>query len=396
MNVFAVISEYNPFHNGHAYMLTQLRKAGATHIVAIMGGPFLQRGEPALFSKQLRARCALLNGADLVLELPCIWATASAANFALGGVSVAAALGVVDALGFGSECGTVQPLIQLARTMDSSPYRAHIKAHLKQGKSYARAAHEAARMQGHPFSGLLSQPNNVLGVEYIRALHKISSTIQPITVKREGAQHDSFISSGNTASASLIRQALRKQDLSCLKFLPENCRPGILGEIEQGHMADIAYMERAVLYRLRSMSPADFAALPDVCEGLEHRIYQAVRKETSLTSIIDSIKTKRYTHARLRRIMLYAFLDIRTEMQKQPVPYLRVLGFNQKGTEILKKAKAAATLPIITKLTDSFSLLKPQQRSVLELDLKAADLHALAFENILACGQDFYLGPVRV
>ena len=396
MNVFAVISEYNPFHNGHAYMLAQLRKAGATHIVAIMGGPFLQRGEPALFSKQLRARCALLNGADLVLELPCIWATASAESFALGGVSVAAALGVVDALGFGSECGAIQPLALLARTMDNSPCRAHIKAHLKQGKSYARAVHEAIRMQGQPFSGLLSQPNNVLGIEYIRALNKVSSTIQPVTIKRKGAQHDSFISSGNMASASLIRQALERRDLSCLKFLPEDCRPWILQEIEQGHMAHIARMERAILYRLRSMSPTDFAALPDVCEGLEHRIYQAVRKETSLISMIGSMKTKRYTHARLRRIMLYAFLGIRAEMQKQPVPYLRVLGFNQKGAEVLKKSKTVATLPIITKLTDGFSRLTPQQRSVLELDLKASDLQALAFENICACGQDFYLGPVRV
>lgn len=398
MNVSAVISEFNPFHNGHRYLLAQLRTEGATHIVAIMGGAFLQRGEPALLTKQARAQCALLGGADLVLELPAVWATASAQRFAFGGVSIANALGCVDRLAFGSECGDILKLCAVADEIYSPGFSSKIKETLAHGKSYARAVSEAALCLPEELRVILRHPNNTLAIEYIRALRMLSSRIEPFTIKRAGARHDSTAPLGGIASASHLRELVRAhKEKTAFALMPDNCAAVAAQEIALGRFADMARMERAVLYRLRCMSRGELSLLPDVTEGLENRLYAAVQKGRSLDEIIFSVKTKRYTHARIRRIIMSAFLGITAEMQKQAQPpYLRVLGLNARGAQILKEAKKTAALPVITKITDSLPLLGENQKELLSLDIKAADCQSLAFETIPACGEDYTKSPVRL
>lgn len=398
MNVFAVISEFNPFHNGHRCLLTRLRAEGATHIVAIMGGAFLQRGEPALLTKQARAQCALLGGADLVLELPAIWATASAQRFAFGGVSLAHALGCVDKLAFGSECGNLLKLCAVADEIYSPGFSLKIKENLAHGKSYARAVSEASLSLPDGLRGILRHPNNTLAIEYIHAMRTLSTDMEPFTVKRVGARHDSAGPEDGIASASHLRELIReRREEDAFALMPECCASVVKKEIECGRFADTVRLERAVLYRLRCMSRADFSMLPDVTEGLENRLYTAVRQGRSLDEVISGVKTKRYTHARIRRIIMSAFLGITAQMQNQAQPpYLRVLGLNANGAQLLKEAKKTASLPVITKITDSLPLLGPNQTELLSLDTRAADCQSLAFENIPPCGEDYTKSPVRL
>lgn len=396
MKVFAVISEFNPFHNGHRYLFEQLRLFGATHIVAIMSGSFVQRGEPAILSKYIRAKCALLGGADLVLELPVVWASASAQRFAVGGVSLADALGCVDTLAFGSECGDIKKLCAAEREIHGGAFSKEIKENLAQGKSYARAVSEASRHTNPELESILRHPNNTLGIEYIHALHTLSSHVVPFTVRRTGAEHDSGQASGNIASASHIRRLILDKDGSAFAYMPENCMAPLREEIANDRISDLKYLERAVLYRLRSMEREDFLKLPDVTEGLENRIYSAVRRNTTLSNIIMDVKTKRYTYARIRRIIMSAFLGITSGLHNAPVPYLRVLGLSSAGAQVLKQAKEKAKLPVIMKTTDSLSKLNGGQKNILALDLRATDLQALSFRNIVACGEDYYTSPVRI
>ena len=393
MKVFAVISEFNPFHNGHRYLFEQLRLSGATHIVAIMSGSFVQRGEPAVLSKYTRAKCALLGGADLVLELPVVWASSSAQRFALGGASLADALGCVDTLAFGSECGDAAKLCAAERLIHGGSFSKEIKENLTQGKSYARAVCEASADASPELESILRHPNNTLGIEYIHALLTLGSSIRPFTVRRTGAAHDSGKTSGNIASASHIRRLILEKDDSAFAFMPECCIEPVREDIANGRVSDINRLERAILYRLRCMQRNDFQKLPDVTEGLENRIYGAVRQYTALSDIIMGVKTKRYTYARIRRIMINAFLGISSDFLDMPVPYLRVLGLGEVGAQVLKKAKETAKLPVIIKTTDSQSKLNGGQKDIFALDLRAADLQALSFLNVAPCGEDYYPSP---
>lgn len=396
MKVFAVISEFNPFHNGHRYLFEQLRLSGATHIAAIMSGSFVQRGEPAVLSKYTRAKCALLGGADLVVELPAVWASSSAQSFAFGGASLADALGCVDTLAFGSECGDTLKLSAAERLIHGGSCSKEIKEKLAQGKSYARAVCEASAAAAPELESILRHPNNTLGIEYIHALETLSSNIRPFTVRRSGVAHDSGKTSGNIASASHIRRLLLEKDNKAFAFMPECCIAPVREEIANGRVSDINRLERAILYQLRCMEREDFLNLPDVTEGLENRIYDAVRQHTTLSDIIMGVKTKRYTYARIRRIIINAFLGISSEYQDLPVPYLRILGLGEGGAQILKKAKETAKLPVVIKTTDSLSRLNGGQKDILALDLRATDLQALSFLNIASCGEDYYTSPVRV
>ena len=314
--VAAVICEYNPFHAGHAYHLAKTRSLGATHIVAIMSGSFVQRGEPAMFSKWSRAKCALDGGADLVLELPLPWCMSSAESFARGGVALAHGLGCVDLLSFGSELGEISPLLQAAEAAISPLIQEKIRLLLSEGFSYPSAREKAIEDQfGSDVSRLFQEPNNILAIEYCKALTLLSSPIQPITISRAGASHDAAEpsrGSGGFASASYLRARLLRKDYDGVKsFIPESVLTILLEEIQTGRApCSLTALERPILAALRNLSPEELAKLPDVSEGLEYRIASAVRKTTSLYQLFAEIKTKRYTHARIRRIIVSAFLQM--------------------------------------------------------------------------------------
>ena len=398
--VAAVICEYNPFHAGHAYHLAQTRSLGATHIVAIMSGSFVQRGEPAMFSKWSRAKCALACGADLVLELPLPWCMSSAEGFARGGVALAHGLGCVDLLSFGSELGETSPLLQAAEAAVSPLIQEKIRLLLSEGFSYPSAREKAIEAQfGSDISRLFQEPNNILAIEYCKALTLLSSPIQPITISRAGASHDAaepLRGSGGFASASYLRARLLRKDYDGVKsFIPESVLTILLEEIQTGRApCSLTALERPILAALRNLSPEELAKLPDVSEGLEYRIASAVRKTTSLDQLFAEIKTKRYTHARIRRIIVSAFLQMACDYNSPTPPYLRVLGWNDKGTEILRTARRTASLPIVMRGGD-LKKLAEGALTIAQLGSRAEDLYSLSSPEIQPCGLDFTSSAAR-
>ena len=389
--ICGMITEFNPFHAGHRALIEAARLHGATHIVAVMSGSFVQRGEPAAFSKWARAEMALNCGVDLVVDLPLPWALSGAENFAFGGVSLLESLGCVDLIAFGSECGDAALLEETARSILSPAMQASLRARLQTGCTFAKARQEAVReLFGNRMAELLSSPNNILGIEYCKSLQTLGSAIRPFTIRRRGAAHDSAgqIEDGQAPSSSQIRAALRGGGLPD-SLMPEKARDIALREIAAGYApSNPALWERAVLSRLRRMTEAEFSRLPDLSEGLEHRLYEASRSAGSLEALFDSIKTKRYPHARIRRLAYSAYLGIfRDELPDKP-PYLHVLGFTAQGREILKCAKISTKVPIITNFSDSLSLDKPS-RHVIELESMASDLYSLSLPCIRPCGLEW-------
>ncbi len=385
---YGIVAEFNPFHNGHKYIVDSLKQNGENTITAVMSGSFVQRGECACVSPYARTEMALKNGVDLVVSIPVVYATASAERFAGAGIDVLCALGVIDGLGFGSETGDGALLRKCADALLSTGIDEYISKFLFQGLSFPQAREKAvAELFGSELSSVLSNPNDILGVEYIKALLKNNSSIKVAPVKRIGAAHDSNESSSGICSATMVRNLLANNQ-DAYGFLPEaTCN--ILNDcISKGKApADYKKIEGAILYKLRLMTPEDFLLLPDVSEGLEHRIYSAVRSSVSLNEILEKIKTKRYTHSRLRRIILCAFLGITKEDINVPVPYIRVLGFNEKGAMLLKEAKEKASLPIVTKSSDIKNLNSSAQRTF-ELECIARDLFSLSLPEPDVCGKE--------
>lgn len=393
MQVCGIISEYNPFHFGHAALIQQARKAGATHVAAIMTGNYVQRGEPALLSKWARTKQALSCGVDLVVELPLPWAVAGAEKFALGGVALANALGV-DWLGFGSECGDVQALTKAANALLDPGLQAEIRRELQEGITYARARMNAVEsLFGTKTACLLNEPNNILGIEYIKALNQLNAKAIPFTIRRVGAAHDEQNSDSPIASASKIRNTVLSKGNYC-ELLPPSSAEILKEEIEAGRApVSLLCMERAILAKLRTMEKSEYASLPDLSEGLENRLFQAVKNASTLEEVFLLTKSKRYTHARIRRIVLSAFLGVTSGMNQGTPPYLRVLGMNNRGTEILRRAKNVKKLPIISHSSDIL-LLDNRAKNVIELENRATDLYALCMPESAPCGLDRTTGII--
>ncbi len=386
MRANGVICEYNPFHKGHKYLLDEIKKDNGNPIVAVMSGSFTQRGDVAILSKFERTKQALNCGADLVIELPTPFALSSAEKFAYGGCETLKALGLVDKIFFGSECGNSDEIITAAKATKDERVLSLLREYMGKGEYYPLALEKAVReIFGDEIAEIISSPNNTLGVEYTKQV--LQSDIEIKTVKRIGEAHDSESDESDFVSASLIRKRVYEgEDVS--KYLPY--------EISFENPAFFEYGERAILQKLRSLSPEDFEKLPDVSEGLHNRIYDAVRKENTLENILNTVKTKRYTMARLRRILTCAMLDITKELQSQPVSYIRVLGFNSNGETLLKELKARAKLPIIINVARDILSLDEQTKRLFEIDIKATDLRTVFEKNPTPCGLDFSQGLVKI
>ena len=305
--ILGIICEFNPLHDGHKHLINSV-KGENDCVICAMSGNFVQRGEFAVYDKFERARAAVDAGADLVIEIPTLCSTLSAQGFARAGVKILEATGVCDGIAFGAECSDIEELKCIANKIKEK--NEEIKAELDKGISYPKARQNAIN------SPILEGANNILAIEYI------SYTSLPCTaVQRIGLGHDS---KDKRYSSSEIRKHLPLDEICSIK----NC-------------------EKAVLYKLRTMSEEDFLRIDDVSEGLENRIVSAVKSAKSLEELYDTVKTKRYTHSRIRRIILRAYLGITSDMQKEP-PYLRILAFSEKGANILSQMKKSASLPIIS------------------------------------------------
>ncbi|MBO5976753.1 MAG: nucleotidyltransferase family protein [Oscillospiraceae bacterium] len=379
MNIFGIISEYNPFHMGHKHHIDQTRAllGEDSGVICVMSGNFVQRGEAAAFTKNARAECAIRGGADLVLELPLPWAISSAEGFARGAVGILDACGVVSHISFGSESGNVDVLDDIAKLLLAPELDAIIRDNLSEGVSYASARQMAAEKLAGKALPEMKSPNNILGIEYIKALYDLRSAIKPVTIPRIGAGHDQS-GGGDYPSASELRKRLGRGE-SVLSNMPAECTRVLEREMHNGRGPVMGgSLDTAIISRLRMLPSETYEALPDGGEGLGLRLCRAAKTEVSVDAVIAAAATKRYALSRLRRMIMCASLGIKSGAGDGLPPYIRVLAANEKGCAILKKMKEKASLPVITKPAEINSLDR-EAKECFALESSATDLFVLGF-----------------
>lgn len=374
MNVCGVVAEYNPFHNGHAYQLSKAREMGATHVVSVMSGNFTQRGEAAIIDKFIRADIAVKNGADLVIELPVAYSLSSAEIFARGAVHLLSSLGCTKSISFGCECDDVSLLKKAARLSESISDSDRLRELMKEGISYPAALQSIADESAPDLSEVFRTPNNVLAVEYIKQLDKLDGDFDILPVKRFGTAHDSGDTAGDIASASYIRNAVRMHE-NPSEFVPAEC----MKALDKKKISE-EKLKELILYKVRTMSRDEIGVLPDVSAELEGRIYAASRTSSSYDELVENIRTKRYTLARISRILCCAAIGIKRDDLAVNPPYIRVLALNRRGAEILKASKNTAVLPIDTSLS-RLSKINTECKNTAELECTASDIYALCSDE---------------
>lgn len=412
MKVLGIVAEYNPFHNGHLYHLEEsVRITGASHTVAVMSGNFMQRGEPSIVNKWARAETALKSGVDLVLELPVVYACSSAETFAIGAIGILDRIGAVDCLCFGSETGELNPLQQVSDILLHEPesLKAHLKNYLSKGVNFPVARALALEKYMGPSASnihrLLKAPNNILAIEYLKALKRLQSTIIPYTIKRHAAGYHSSRIRRSIASASAIRSHLLKvknKPELMERIMPDTTLDVLNREFAAGRGPIHTDLFSAIIISdIRRLGTQRLKGFPEVTEGLENRIWKAARKSTSISAMINQAKTKRYTHTRLKRVSVYIMLDMYknlvAKLKHSNYPsYARVLGLNKKGREILKRANTLSKAPIITKTSNHSFEKDTLLLEILEKDILATDLYVLGYPNAdhAFAGQDFVTSPL--
>lgn len=379
MSVCGIIAEFNPLHTGHKYLIDKAKEYGP--VVCAISSNFVQRGDCAIFEKRIRAKSALVCGADIVVEMPVLWSMSTAQNFALCGVAQLMQMGC-DKIIFGSESGDIDALRNCAEILLSKEYEQTIKEKLKSGKTFASIRQETAESLGAP-KGILATANNNLAIEYIIAGKKLGFSGEFLTVKRQGAMHDTK-DIGEFVSASLIREKLQFGEYVFAKeFVPKELHCFI----EKDNISDIKNIEKAVLAVLRTKQKDDFKSLPDISEGIENKLFSAVNLAESLDVLYNEIKVKRYTLSRIRRLVLSAFLGIDNEFFLKKPPYVRVLGFSKTGEKHLKNV--AKDSKRIVLCVSEIEKLGSDAQKVFEYECKATDLYALSLPKALPCGLEY-------
>ena len=397
MRIFSVVAEFNPFHNGHKYLVENARLMGADCVAAVMSGSFVQRGGCAVMNKFARAKAAVLGGVDIVFELPSVFAVSAAEYFAFGGIRTLDVCGCVSDIVFGSECGDIGVLLAAANAVENSErINADIKTHIQAGVSYPRAVYAAAGSADPNVQNALRSPNDTLAVEYLRSLGRLKSTITPHCVRREGAAHDSSDTEGQFASASHIRKMISEGNNDRRRFMPESTAEIVEDELStQRCPGSLSNNERGVLTVLRSMDAERLCGLPEVSEGIENRIVEAAKKSTSIDELIEMIKCKRYTYARINRIITNACLGTQADLVHGDVGYIRVLAFNSTGREMLRMMKKTAKRPVLLTARD-FGKLTGEARRMLMHDIQASDMYALCTPRISPCSSDYYTSALYI
>ena len=392
--VLGIIAEYNPFHNGHLYHLEKSKKeTGCTYTVAIISGNFTQRGSTSLVDKWSKAETAIKCGIDLVIELPVLYAVSSAENFAEGAIKILDSLKVVDYVSFGSETDSIELLDKCADILYNEPkeYKSLLSHELQKGISYPKARENALMIYLNnikKFSNTLSSPNNILGIEYLKALKKFKSNIKPISIPRYEVGYNDLGYTGNFASSTAIRNMIKNNGFQILQNLMPDCSySNLIQNIKNGHVIpDISVFEKEIIYTLRKMDISQIAQLPDVSEGLEFAIKNTANSCNSITEFLNIIKCKRYTSTRLQRILLYTLLDITKKdmiISRKIQPYVRVLGLNNRGKFLISEiAKANPKLEIITsvkRFSDNNS--NKNLKIMLDKDIWATNVYTIGYEH---------------
>lgn len=413
--VLGIIAEYNPFHNGHLYHLKASKKlTAADYTVAIISGNFTQRGSTSIVDKWSKTKMALENGIDLVIELPVLYSISSAENFADGAIKILNSLGIVDYLSFGAETSDISILNNIANILYSEPeeYKKLLSIELEKGLSFPKARENALLdyiknsddivpenriIDFEKYSKVLSSPNNILGIEYLKALKKYKSSIKPVCISRFKAKYNSSNFSENIASATAIRELIKNKNFDTIKtVIPLESSSVLMDCINSGCVVpDLNRFEKEIIYTLRKMTIEEIANIPDVSEGLEFSIKKAANSCNNINEFLDIVKSKRYTITRLQRILLYTLLSISKEnmqlSKKVEKPYIRVLGFNDNGkklvSEIATKNPELKLITSVKKFVDSNS--NKDLQIIFDKDVLATDMYSLAFENNSLANLDF-------
>ncbi len=389
--VLGIVAEYNPFHNGHLYHLLKSKEITKDdYVVAVMGGNFTQRGESSIVDKWTKAEMAMAGGIDLVIELPALYSTSSAENFADGAIKILDSLKVVDHLSFGSECSELNKLNIIANVLYEEPkdFKTILAEELAKGVSFPKAREKAVvgYLKDVSFGNILSEPNNILGIEYLKSLKKHRSKIKPVLVPRKASGHLNLDYTGTISSASAIRNMIKTGHTKNLKdALTPSSYTILKEEIQQGHfIRDFLEFEKIIFYYLRTMDTESIKKLADVSEGLENALKKAALSCNRIDELVAMVSSKRYTGTRIQRILLYVLLHItqkEMDISKKIMPYVRVLGFNDKGKQILSKITVKnPDLKIVTsvkKFLDENSNKNLQM--LMEKDILATNVYTLGY-----------------
>ena len=394
MKICGIVAEYNPFHNGHLYHIEKTKEqTGCDAVVSVMSGNFIQRGLPALFDKWTRTKMAIESGVDLVIELPTYYATASAEYFAQGSISLLDGLGVIDTLSFGNSCSDIKILKRIANVLYLEPdgYKKELQREIKKGISYPIARSNALKtflkkeFDDKILSNILLDSNNILGIEYLKALLYCNSSITPFSIERKGGSYNSVHIDGNICSATGIREMLYNNQLEQTReVMPESSLSIMNKEILNGKSPMfINHFEKEILYELRKSSLTDLANIADVSEGLENVMKRASSECTNIDDLIEVIKSKRYTRTRIQRILIHALLGItktESEAYKHNPQYIKVLGFTKTGEKILSKISNNSNLPIITSTNKFLKTANETSKKMLEKDILATNIYTLGYQ----------------
>ena len=383
MRIVGLIAEYNPFHNGHKYHIEKAKElANADYAIVVMSGNFVQRGAPAIMPKHLRAEAALKCGADLVIELPLCYATGTAEQFAYGAVSLLDKLGCVDAICFGSECGDIEPLKSLAKILSDEPaeYKENLQLNLRSGMSFPLARQKAVQAvcDSSHLKELLEQPNNILGIEYLKALYRLKSEIEPLTIQREVSRYHDTKLQEQFSSASALRHTIENECFASLYGqIPSDC----MSILEDGYKVrypvcanDFSLLLKYKLLNETSSTLIDYA---DVSEELANRIYNRLNDYVSFDQFCELLKTKEITYTRISRALIHILLGVKKSNYVE-IKYARVLGFRKNSSDLLAYIKKTSSLPLISKLSSSDNFAEHAKR-MLGIDVFASNL----FESVV-------------
>lgn len=404
--VLGIIAEYNPFHNGHMYHLQKAKEqSGAQYCICVMSGNFVQRGNTSIVNKWKKAEMALLNGVDLVIELPTIYSVASAEGFSLGAIKLLNNLKIVDAISFGTETSDFAALNNISSIVNEEPmkYKSILNSELKKGLSFPKARENALMLylnDNKRYDNILNTPNNILAIEYLKALKKIKSIIQPIPIKREKVYYNDNVIVDEFASATAIRKLLKNEEFSEIrKVVPKSTYQILKKETELGNVVlDLSRYEKEIIYNLRRMTVSEIAELPDVNEGLEHSLKNAANYSNDITNLINIVKTKRYTVTRIQRILICVLLGITKRdvgMAKKAEPYIRVLGFNEKGKELIsrinKQNPKATVITSVKKFQDKNNNNKNSKiyKRLLDIDIFSTNVYTMACKSESLANLDY-------
>lgn len=387
MNILGVIAEYNPFHKGHRMHIRKSKAStGCKYVIAVMSGNFVQRGEPAIVDKFCRTKMALQNGVDLVLELPVYYSCASAEYFARGAITVLDSCGVVDALCFGSESGNLEELTAIAGILakEDRLFKALLSQFLNSGMSYPRARSEALHSLAGSGSDCLKSPNNILGIEYLKAIQAVGSHITPYTIQREGASYHSTDIHEQIPSATALRQAILNNEDEALKTgLPANCYELLSEEYQHGNLAELNNLSLLFHYMIKNHNGQWLGEISNVTEGLEHKIIKEAGRHYLLSDLAFAVKSKRYALTKIRRALLHILLELTKkefeQMNQAGGPqYIRVLGFRQESAFLLKEIQKKGSLPLLTNIKKADQALEGLALAQWEKEVAATDLYYLA------------------